>query len=113
MSSARSTATSIHLGSCAASETIVAKTASSRYELIIRRGDCGDVLVRGGNYFADFCPVLFLGSINNDLGVERHTIRVGLRMTFLCDDQIIVTSEVQSLSGHPASDAKAACAATQ
>jgi hypothetical protein len=113
MSPARSSATSIHVGSCAASETIVAKTASSVYELIIRRGDCGDVLVRGGNYFADFCPVLFLGSITNDGAVERHTIDIGLRMAFCFDGRIIVTSKVESLSRHPASDGKAACAATQ
>ena len=110
---AKSTATSIHIGSCAPSETIVAKTSSNVYELIIRRGDCGDVLVRGGSYFADFCPVLFVGSIRNDRAVERHTIDIGLRMTFRFDNQVIVTSEVQSLSRHPARDAEARCAATE
>jgi hypothetical protein len=113
MSPARSPATSIDVGSCAASETIVAKTESSVYELIIRRGDCGDVLVRGGNYFADFCPVIFLGSITNDGVVERHTIDIGLRMAFCFNDRIIATSKVESLSRHPASDARAACAATR
>jgi hypothetical protein len=112
MSPARSSATSIHTGSCAASETIVANTASSVYELIVQRGDCGDVLVRGGNYFPDFCPVLFLGSFKNGRVVERHTIHIGLRMAFCFGNRIIVTSRVQSLSRHPASD-RAAYAAPQ
>ena len=112
MSPAMSRAASIHIGSCAPLETIVVRTASSIYELIIRRGDSGDVLVRGGTYFEDFCHVLFLGSMKHDGAVERNTIDVGLRMTFRFDHRIIVTSAVQSVwRRHPASDATATRAA--
>jgi len=94
----RARMTSIHIGSCGA-ETIVATTASSVYELIVVRGDCGEVLVRGGQQFTEFCSVLFVGSLGNCGTVQRHTLGIGLRMKFHAGARIIVTSAVQSLSG--------------
>jgi hypothetical protein len=89
---------SIHIDSCAAQDTIVVTTLSSVYELIVLRGDQGDVLVRGGRHFAEFRRVLFLGSAAAGGAIEPHTVDVGLRMTFSVDDRFIITSEVQSLS---------------
>jgi hypothetical protein len=106
-------APSIHMASCAASETIVVKTGSSVYELLVLRGDCGEVLVRGGNHFAKFCPALFVGSMRNGGPVERHVVGIGLCMQFYVDDRVFVTSAVQSLSRHPASAAITECAAAQ
>ena len=40
----------IHIYSCAELETIVVKTRSSVYELVVLRGDRGDVLLRGGKH---------------------------------------------------------------
>jgi hypothetical protein len=40
---------SIHVDSCAELETIVAKTRSSVYELVVLRRDRGDVLLRGAD----------------------------------------------------------------
>ena len=54
---------SIHIDSCAELETIVVKTRSSVYELVVLRGDRGDVLLRGGRHFEEFRRVRFLGSI--------------------------------------------------
>ena len=106
------TATSIHIPSCAASETIVVTTGSSVYELLVLRGDCGDVLVRDGKRFVEFCPVLFVGSVRNGSPLERHTIDIGLCMTFYFENLVIVTSPVQSISKHSASAAATECAAT-
>jgi hypothetical protein len=107
------TGTSIDIASCAASETIVVKTGSSVYELIVLRGDCGEVLVRGGQRFTKFRPVLFVGSIRNNNEVERHTIGVGLRMKFYFEHMVFITSAVQSLSRHTATAATTECAATE
>jgi hypothetical protein len=103
---------SIHIGSCAASETIVVRTCSSVYELIVLEGDCGEVLVRGGRHFPEFRRVLFIGLTADGRAVEPHTIDIGRRMKFHCGDRVIVTSAVQSLSRRPttASTASAATA---
>ena len=83
---------------CAAQETIVITTRSNVYEVVVLRGDRGDVLVRGGRYFTEVAPAVFLGSIADDGSVERHTIDIGLRMKFVLGERFIVTSPVQSLS---------------
>ena len=99
MPSARPSATSIDIASCAVSETVVVKTRSSVYELVVLRGNCGEVLVRGSSRFERPCPAFFVGSIRDDGALERHTIDIGLRMKFYFD--------------HLASAAATECAATQ
>ena len=84
--------------SCAAQDTFVITTRSNVYELVVLRGDRGDVLVRGGRYFTEVTPALFLGSIADDGSVRPHTIEVGLRMKFVAGERFVVTSPVQSVS---------------
>jgi hypothetical protein len=109
----RPTSRSVHIGSCSPSETIVVKTGSSVYEVVVLRADCGEVLVRGGTHFRTFCPALFVGSIRNDGAVERHTIDIGLRMKFYFERLVITTSAVQSLSTDLANAATTECVATR
>jgi hypothetical protein len=113
MPSARPSTTSIDTASCAASETVVVITRSSVYELVVLRGNCGEVLVRGGSRFKGFCPALFVGSIRNDGAPEPHTIDIGLRMKFYFDNLVIITSPVESLSRHLASATTTDCDATR
>jgi hypothetical protein len=113
MPSARLSATSIDIASCAESETVVVTTRSSVYELVALRGNCGKMLVRGSSRFRGFCPAFFVGSIRNDGVLEPCTIDIGLRMKFYVDNLVIITSPVESLSRHLASDATTECAATQ
>ena len=68
-------AMSIYVDSCEAQETIVVTTRSSVYELVFLRADRGDVLVRGGKYFTEFRPVVFLGSIADDGSFNRDKLR--------------------------------------
>jgi hypothetical protein len=98
MSSAAQSAASIDIASCAAFERIVAETGSSVYELIVLRGHRGKVLVRGGQHFTTFRPVVFVGSMRPGGAIDRHTLEIGLRMQFWLGDVVIVTSAVQSLS---------------
>jgi hypothetical protein len=102
---------SIHIDSCAASDTLVVTTGSSVYELIVLHGD-GDVLVRGGSHFTGFQRVLFLGSTADGSSLTPRTIDIGLRMIFKSGDQSIVTSPVQSVSRRPAT-APTGCATAE
>jgi hypothetical protein len=101
---------SIDLGSCAVPETIVVNTRASVYELIVLRGDEGDVLVRGGNHFTEFRRVLFVGSTADGGSLHPRIIDIGLRMQFMCGDRLVITSAVQSLSRRSASAASTECA---
>jgi hypothetical protein len=103
----------IDIDSCAAQDTVVATTHSSVYELIVLRGDLGDVLVRGGDHFPEFRPVVFLGSIADDGSFEPHRIGIGLRMQFGSGEQFVITSQVQSLCRHGADAASPECAAVR
>ena len=89
---------SIELGSCTTWDTIVVKTRASLYELIVLRGDAGNVLVRGGSHFTEFRRVLFVGSIADDGSLHPRTIDIGLHMQFSCGNRLVITSGVQSLS---------------
>ena len=87
---------SIHIDSCAERETIVVKTGSSVYELVVLRGD-GDVLVRGGRQFTEFRRVQFLGSTAEGGSLDARTLDIDLRMMFLVGDRLFITSPVQSI----------------
>ena len=104
-------AMSIDLGSCAVRETIVVNTRASVYELIVLRGDEGDVLVRGGSHFTEFRRVRFVGSTAEGGSLHPRTIDIGLRMQFICGGQLVITSAVQSLTRRCASAASTECAA--
>ena len=93
---------SINLGLITRRETIVVNTRASVYELIVVRGDEGDVLVRGGSHFTEFRRVLFVGSTADGGSLHPRTIDIGLRMQFICGDRLVTTSAVQSLSRRPA-----------
>jgi hypothetical protein len=99
---------SIHLGSCAVQDTIVVNTRGSVYELIVLRGDEGDLLLRGGSLFPEFCRVLFLGSTAEGGSLQLRTIEIGNRMRFMCGDRLITTTAVKSLSTDTSSRADTA-----
>lgn len=104
---------SIHIDSCAARDTIVVNTRSSVYELIVLRAPDGGVLVRSGRHFPEFRRVLFVGSTVGGGSLEPRTIEIGHRMHFICDDRLVTTSAVQSVSRRPPCTASIGCAAAQ
>ena len=103
----------ICVDSCRTQEIILVTTRSSVYELVVLRGDRGDVLVRGGRHFTEVTPALFLGSIAADGSLERHTIGIGLRLKFVLGERFVVTSPVQSLSHDNVSTTSRKCAPAQ
>ena len=104
---------SICIEACVAQDTIVVTTCASVYELVVLRGDRGDVLVRGGRHFTEFRQVLFLGSIPDEGSLEQHTIDIGRRMTFGVGEKFVITSPVRSLSRHSAGAASPECPPVQ
>jgi hypothetical protein len=101
---------SIHIDSCAARDTIVVTTFSSVYELIVLRGNRGQLLVRGGRHFPKFRRALFLGSTAEDGSVAPRTIDIGLRMRLVSGNRSFFTSPVQSMCRRPARAASTECA---
>ena len=101
------------IDACASQERVVVTTGASIYEIIIVRHAGEDVLVRGGRFFSDFSPVMFVGSIADDGSLEPRMVGVGLRMKFRSVDRFVVTSPVQSFSVHTVDAASPECAVTR
>jgi hypothetical protein len=86
------------LGRCQPGEKLVVQTCNSTYELIVLRGDKGEVLVRGGQKFPTFRGVRFAGSTAGGSALKLNTIDIGLRMEFHTGDSVVVTSPVVAVS---------------
>ena len=100
-------------------ETLAVRTQNSIYEIAILCGRTGDVLVRGGNYFAVWTPARLAGSTFGGTLLKMFGIYVGMKMEivpqpvemvskvihdpntgkdeFLLGHKAIVTSPVQSI----------------
>jgi hypothetical protein len=94
----RGSADAIHFDSCQRFELVIVTTRRNVYELIVLQGDKGDVLVRGGSSFPEFCRVRLVGSTAGGSTVHMNTIDVGLRMEFQAGHTIVVTTPVQAFS---------------
>lgn len=90
-------AAAISLASCHQLETIVVNTRRNVYEIVVRDGKEGDVLVRGGSYFPEFCAARFVGSTSDGRAIKVNTIDLGLRMEFQIGRATVVTSAVTSV----------------
>lgn len=88
----------LHLKYCSPSETILVHTRSSVYEIIVVRGDRGEVLVRGGKMLPAFRRATFMGSTAGGTALKPNTIDVGLRMEFNLGGEIMVTSVVKAVA---------------
>jgi len=89
----------VRVDRCAPFEMIVVGTRGSVYELIVLRGEKGDVLVRGGSHFPEFRRVRFVGSTAGGAMLKLRTIDVGLEMEFhLGPGSIVTTSTVRRVS---------------
>jgi hypothetical protein len=88
----------IHLERCAVFDLIVVTTGMSVYELIVLRGEQGEVLVRGGNHFPEFCQARLVGSTAGGNALKLLTIDIGLRMEFqMAASMVVTTSAVRTL----------------
>jgi hypothetical protein len=94
----RTSAEAIRLALCGQFETIVVKTRRSVYEILVLDGRTGDILIRGGSDFPEFCRALFVGSTPDGRALKVNTIDVGLRMEFHLGQGTLITSSVTAVS---------------
>ena len=98
-------ANAIRLASCRQFEKIVVNTRRSVYEIVILDGRTGDILVRGGSNFPEFCRALFVGSTAGGRALMVNTIDIGLRMEFHVTEGAVITSPVTAvLRTHQSAD---------
>ena len=88
----------IQINSCPALEWIVVRTLNSVYDVIVLSGNAGEVLVRGGRFFPEFCRARLAGATAGGGLLKMMGIYVGLRMELDLDAEPIVTSTVQAVS---------------
>ncbi len=79
-------------------QRIVLRTHQQAYEVFVRSGATGDVLVRGGRFFQEFTEARLTGSTLGGGFLKQYGIYVGLRVEFNINGETIVTSPIFSLS---------------
>ena len=94
----RDSSAAVHLDQLSAFDMVTVTTRTSVYEIIVLQGQSGDVLVRGGSQFPEFCQVRFVGSTAGGSALKLLTIDVDLQMEFRVSRSIVVTtSTVQTV----------------
>jgi hypothetical protein len=84
------------LDQCACFESFEVTTSHSVYQITILEGRYGEVLVRGGRFFPEYCHAVLLGSRNKG-ALRLKTIVIGQHLEFRADTQAVTTSRVLAL----------------
>jgi hypothetical protein len=94
---ARQLEETIQLDLCHAFQQILVRTRRSVYEVIVLRGETGEVLVRGGHFFPDFQRARIEGSTAGGTAVKLRSICVGLHMELNVGGKVYFTSTIQAV----------------
>jgi len=84
------------LDKCACFESLEVTTSHSVYHITILEGRYGEVFVRGGRFFPEYCHAVLLGSRDKG-GLRLKTIVIGHHLEFRADNQAVTTSRVLAL----------------
>ena len=79
-------------------QKVAVQTANNLYEIVIISGHDGDVLVRGGKFFAELTPANLAGATLGGSFCKMRGIYVGFRMEFSADGKRIITSPVETIT---------------
>ena len=79
-------------------QRVVVRTYQHAYEIFVRCGATGDVLVRGGRFFQEFTEAKLVGSSLGGGFLKQLGIYVGLRLELNIDGETIVTAPVFSIA---------------
>jgi len=79
-------------------QRIVLRTHQHAYEIFVRSGATGEVVVRGGRFFQEFTEARLMGSALCGGFLKQFGIYVGMRVEFNVNGETLVTSPVFSLS---------------
>jgi hypothetical protein len=79
-------------------QKVAVQTANNLYEIVIISGHEGDVLVRGGKFFAELTPANLAGATLGGSFCKMRGIYVGFRMEFTANGKRIITSPVETIA---------------
>ncbi len=79
-------------------QRIVVRTYKQAYEIVVRNGATGDVLVRGGRFFQEFTEMKLTGSSLGGGFLKQLGIYAGLRLEFNVGGETLLTAPVFSIS---------------
>jgi len=79
-------------------QRIVLRTHQHAYEIFVRSGATGEVVVRGGQFFQEFTEARLTGSALGGGFLKQYGIYVGMRVEFNINGETLVTAPVFSLS---------------
>jgi hypothetical protein len=77
---------------------LVMRTYQHTYEMFVRCGPTGDVLVRGGRFFQDFTEEKLVGSSLGGGFLKQVGIYVGLRVELNVNGETLLTAPIFSIS---------------
>jgi len=78
-------------------ETLVIQTRNSRYEIVVIDGQSGEILVRGGQFFAELTPARLAGATLGGSFCKICGIYAGFRMEINANGKRTVTTPVESI----------------
>jgi hypothetical protein len=82
-------------------QRIVLRTHQHAYEIFVRSGPTGDVLVRGGRFFQEFTEAKITGSSLGGGFLKQYGMYVGLRVEFNVNGETLLTAPVFGISISP------------
>lgn len=80
------------------------RTRNSIYEILVIDHQSGEILIRGGRFFADRTAAYLAGSSLRGSFIKSGVIHVGMNLEVLAGRETIVTSRVQSVVVIPPSE---------
>jgi hypothetical protein len=84
-------------------QRVIVRTYQNVYEIFVRSGSTGEVLVRGGRFFQEFTEAHLSGASLGGGFLKQLGIYVGLRLEFNVGGETILTSPIFSISISPLS----------
>ena len=79
-------------------QRVVLRTYQHAYEIFVRGGATGDVLVRGGRFFQQFTEARLVGGSVGGGILKQYGVYVGLRVEFSVDGETILTAPIFSIA---------------
>jgi len=79
-------------------QRLVIRTYQHTYEMFVRCGPTGDVLVRGGRFFQEFTEAKLVGSSLGGGFLKQLGIYVGLRVELNVNGETVLTAPIFSIS---------------
>jgi hypothetical protein len=87
----------MQLDECSPLDRLVVETRNSVYDIVVVSPKDGDVLVRGGRLFPDFCNAQLVGATAGGHTIKLLGVYVGLCLELFADHRSVTTSPVAAV----------------